>query len=106
MEASSLARKNLKRNMSYDLNATYNSVVRWIDQMNLETAFLAKMVTGNLKVNGLQFGMSQSVHEKLKESGILNSHQFNDYILTDFNLGGLKQSDEIDRKKFEVPNRV
>ena len=107
MEARSLARGNLRRNISYDLNATYNTVVGWIDQMNLETAFLAKMIVSNLKVDKLQSGANGSFHKKLKESGILDSHLFSDYILTNSEwivISGNRT--ELIGKKLEVPGRV
>ncbi len=107
METSSLARGNLKRNVTYDLNATYNSVVNWIEQMNLETAFLAKMVVRYLKVDELRFDTGKSVHRKLKKSGILDFHQFNDYILTDSELIVVSSNrTKLIGKKFKVPDQI
>ena len=107
METSSLARENLKRNMNYDLNATYNSIVDWVEQMNLETTFLAEMIVHGLKVDDLKSDENRSTHGKLKKSGILNSQRFNDYVLTDKHLTVVSSSHEkLIGEKFEVPDHM
>ncbi len=107
MEASSLARGNLKREMSHDLNATYNAVVDWIDQMNLETVFLAEMVARNFRADDLKLHTNKSFHKKLKKTGILDSHRFNDYVLTNSELIVISSNrGELIGKKFEVPGQV
>lgn len=75
-----------KQNMNNNLDIVNDAVVNWIDQTNQITTSLSKSLEANIKTRDLHLEVQGGFHEELKKTGLLNSHHFDEYVVTDPDL--------------------